>query len=138
VATESQQSVNVPVKGGVIAYLMVDGAMKAAEFYKKAFGAEVAAAHPVDDKGRTMHIHLYINNGSLMLSDAYPEHGHPAVKPQGFTLTLNVTDIDSWWQRAVEAGAEVVMPLGDMFWGARYGQLRDSFGVNWAINQPKN
>ncbi len=139
-ATDSkdQQSLNVPVKGGVIAYLMVDGATKAAAFYKKSFGAEVAAAHPVDDKGRTMHIHLYINDGSLMLSDAFPDYGHPAVKPQGFTLTLNVADIDFWWNRAVEAGAEVVMPLADMFWGARYGQLRDPFGFDWALNQPKN
>jgi uncharacterized glyoxalase superfamily protein PhnB len=136
-AAEKPQSLNVPVKGGVVAYVMIDGATKAAEFYKRAFGAEIAAAHPVDDKGRTMHIHLYINNGSLMLSDAYPEHGHPAVKPQAFTLTLNVDDIEFWWKRAVDAGVEVVMPLADMFWGARYGQLRDPFGVDWALNQPK-
>ena len=136
-AAEKPQSLNVPVKGGVIAYLMIDGATKAAEFYKRAFGAEIAAAHPVDDKGRTMHIHLYINNGSLMLSDAYPDHGYPAVKPQGFTLTLNVDDVEGWWKRAVDAGAEVEMPLADMFWGARYGQLRDPFGVGWALNQPK-
>jgi PhnB protein len=135
-AAEKPQSLNVPVKGGVIAYVMIDGATKAAEFYKRAFAAEIAAAHPVDDKGRTMHIHLYINNGSLMLSDAYPEYGHPAVKPQGFTLTLNVDDVEAWWKRAVDAGAEVVMPLADMFWGARYGQLRDPFGVDWALNQP--
>ena len=135
-AAEKPQSLNVPVKGGVIAYVMIDGATKAAEFYKRAFAAEIAAAHPVDDKGRTMHIHLYINNGSLMLSDAYPEYGHPAVKPQGFTLTLNVNDVEAWWKRAVDAGAEVVMPLADMFWGARYGQLRDPFGVDWALNQP--
>ena len=134
---EKPQSLNVPVKGGVVAYVMVDGAMKAAEFYKRAFGAEVAAAHPVDDKGRTMHVHLYINNGSLMLSDAYPDYGHPLVKPQAVTLTLNVDDIEAWWKRATDAGCEVVMPLADMFWGARYGQLRDPFGVDWAMNQPK-
>ena len=68
-----------------VAYLKVDGAMKAAEFYQRAFGAELAAAHPVDDKGRTMHVHLYINGGSVMLSDAYPEYGHPFEKPQGFS-----------------------------------------------------
>ncbi len=135
--TENHQSLNVPVKGGVVAYVTVDGAMKAAEFYKRAFGAEIAAAHPVDDKGRTMHVHLYINDGSLMLSDAYPEHGHPLKKPQAFALTLNIGDIGAWWKRAVEAGAEVVMPVADMFWGARYGQLRDPFGVDWALNQPK-
>ena len=135
---EKSQSLNVPVKGGVVAYVMVDGAMKAADFYKRAFGAKVAAAHPVDDKGRTMHVHLYINDGSLMLSDAYPDYGRPILKPQAFTLTLNVSDIDAWWKRAVDAGAEVMMPIADMFWGARYGQLRDPFGVEWALNEPKN
>jgi len=136
-SAEKSQSPNVPVKGGVIAYINVDGATKAAEFYKRAFNAEVAFAYPPDNKGRTMHIHLYINNGSLMLSDFYPEHGYAVVKPQGFTLTLNVSDIDAWWRRATEAGCEAVMPLADMFWGARYGQLRDPFGVLWALNQPK-
>ncbi|HLW90610.1 MAG TPA: glyoxalase/bleomycin resistance/extradiol dioxygenase family protein [Roseiarcus sp.] len=135
---EARPNLNVEVKGGVIAYVTVDGAMKAADFYKRAFGATVAAAHPADAKGRTMHVHLYINNGSLMLSDAYPEYGHPLQKPQSFALTLNVDDIDSWWKRATDAGVEVVMPVQDMFWGARYGQLRDPFGVAWAINQPKS
>jgi PhnB protein len=125
------------VKGGVVAYLQLDGAMKAAEFYKRAFAAELAAAHPVDDKGRTMHVHLYINGSSVMLGDAYPEYGHGLEKPQGFNLTLPVDDIDAWWQRAVAAGATVVMPVAEMFWGDRYGQLRDPFGVLWAMNQAK-
>jgi uncharacterized glyoxalase superfamily protein PhnB len=127
---------NAPVKGGVIVYLQVDGAMRAAAFYQRAFGAELAAALPEDDKGRTMHVHLYINGTSVMLSDAFPEHGHPLEQPQAFTLTLQVDDIDAWWQRAVDAGAEIVMPIEDMFWGARYGQIRDPFGVRWAMNQP--
>ena len=63
-------------------YLSVDGASRAAEFYARAFGAEEVARHPVDEKGRTMQIHLYVNGGSLMLSDAYPEHGHPLEAPQ--------------------------------------------------------
>lgn len=128
---------NPPTKGGLIPYLQVDGAMKAADFYQRAFGAEIAAAHPVDDKGRTMHVHLYINGSSLMMGDAYPEHGHSLQKPQAFNLTLQVDDIDAWWKRAVDAGAEVVMPVADMFWGDRYGQLRDPFGVLWAMNSPK-
>jgi PhnB protein len=136
-ANKQQPKANPAVKGGVIAYLQVDGAMKAAEFYKRAFGAELAAAHPVDDKGRTMHVHLYINGSSVMLSDAYPEHGHALQKPQAFNLTLTVDDIDAWWKRAVDAGATVVMPVADMFWGDRYGQLRDPFGVLWAMNEPK-
>jgi PhnB protein len=125
------------VKGGVVAYLNVDGAIKAADFYQRALGAEIAASHPTDDKGRTMHVHLYINNSSVMLCDFYPEHGHPPQKPQAFTMTLMVNDIDAWWRRAVDAGAEVVMPIADMFWGARYGQFRDPFGVTWALNEQK-
>lgn len=123
------------VKGGVIAYLSIDGATKAAEFYERAFGARIAAAQPLDDKGRTMHIHLHINGGSLMMSDFYPEHGHPAMPPQGFSLMLPVDDIDAWWQRATDAGARVVMPVQTMFWGDRYGQLRDPFGILWALNE---
>lgn len=130
-------STNPPVKGGLVAYLLVDGAMKAAEFYQRAFGAEIAAAYPVDDKGRTMHVHLYVNGSSLMLSDPFPEHGAPLEPPQAFTLTLMVSDIDAWWQRAVDAGATAVMPVQEMFWGDRYGQLRDPFGVRWALNEPK-
>jgi len=83
-----------------------------------------------------MHVHLYINGSSLMLSDAYPEHGHPFKTHQGFSLQLVVDDIDSWWERAVAAGVEVVMPVERMFWGDRYGQLRDPFGVLWAMNEP--
>jgi uncharacterized glyoxalase superfamily protein PhnB len=125
------------VKGGVSPYLTVDGAKKAADFYVKALGAEVAAEAPPDPQGRYMHIHLYINGGSVMLSDAFPDHGHPWVPPAGFSLTLQVDDADFWADRAAAAGAEVVTPVADMFWGDRYGQVRDPFGVIWAFNQPK-
>jgi PhnB protein len=127
---------DAPVKGGVVPYLQVGGASDAAEFYGRAFGATEAFRIPPDQSGRTMHIHLHINGSSVMLSDAYPEYGHSLEKPQGFNLTLQVKDIDSWFARAVAAGVEVVMPVQDMFWGARYCQLRDRFGVLWAINQP--
>jgi PhnB protein len=125
-----------PVKNGLLPYITVDGALKAAEFYTRAFGAEEAFVVPPDEKGRTMHVHLYINGSSLMLSDAYPEHGHPFKTHQGFSLQLVVDDIDIWWERAVAAGVEVVMPVELMFWGDRYGQLRDPFGVLWAMNEP--
>ncbi|KAB1074081.1 VOC family protein [Methylobacterium planeticum] len=124
-----------PTKGGLVAYLTVDGAMKAAEFYARAFGAETAAAIPPDEQGRTMHVHLYVNGSSLMLSDAFPEHGHPLQAPQSFNMTLMVDDIAAWWARATEAGATPLMPPTDMFWGDRYAQLRDPFGVVWAMNQ---
>lgn len=83
-------------RGGVIAYLLVEGATKAAALYEQAFGAKEVARHPVDEKGRTMHLHLYVNGGSLMLSDAYPDYGRPAEKPAGCTLTLCVEDVDFW------------------------------------------
>jgi uncharacterized glyoxalase superfamily protein PhnB len=134
--TQTSQVALPPVKNGLLPYVTVDGALNAAEFYKRAFGAEEAFVVPVDENGRTMHVHLYVNGSSLMLSDAYPEHGHPFQKHQGFTLQLVVDDIDFWWDRAVAAGAEVVMPVELMFWGDRYGQLRDPFGVSWAINAP--
>ncbi|HUN48691.1 MAG TPA: VOC family protein [Stellaceae bacterium] len=128
---------NPPVKGGVVAYLQVDGAMKMAEFYKRALGAEVAMAMPPDDKGRTMHVHLYINGSSVMLGDPFPEHGHALQKPQAFNLTLMAPDVDAAFKRAIDAGAEAVLQPQDMFWGDRYGQLRDPAGVLWAINGPK-
>jgi uncharacterized glyoxalase superfamily protein PhnB len=128
-------SENPRIKGGAVPYLTVDGAAKAAEFYKKAFGAEVAAIHPPDEKGRTMHVHLYINGASVMMSDAYPEHGHPLKAPAAFNIMLPVDDVDRWYQRAIEAGCTAVMPPTDI-WRDRYGQLEDPFGVLWAMNMP--
>lgn len=118
---------------GVVPYLNVDGAAKAAAFYKRAFGAEERGAIPPDERGRTMHIYLVINGGALMLSDFYPEHGFPKVDHQGYMLHLHVDDIDRWFARAVEAGATVTMPVHDAFWGDRYGQVTDPFGVSWGI-----
>ena len=127
----------VPPRGGVVAYLSLDGALRAAAFYEKAFGAEILASVPPDEQGRTMHVHLCVNGTSVMLSDAFPEYGHPLQAPQAFSLLLPVEDIATWWERAVAAGAEVVMPYQEMFWGDLYGQLRDPFGVIWAMNQAK-
>jgi len=125
----------VETKGGVVAYLAIDGAMKAAQFYEKAFLAQTAFAHPVDDQGRTMHIHLYINGSSVMLGDFYEEHGHGKVAPQGFTMQLIVDDCQAWFDRAVAAGCESLVPPQKMFWGDTWGQVRDPFGVVWAFNQ---
>ena len=124
-----------PVKGGAVPYLSIDGAAKAAEFYVKAFGAEIALIQPVDEQGRTMHAHLYINGSSVMLSDFYPEHGYSPVPVQGFNIMLPVKNIDELYKQAVDAGCTPTMPPQDMFWGDRYGQLKDPFGVTWAFNQ---
>ena len=84
-----------------------------------------------------MHLHLYINGSSLMLSDAFPEHGHVYQPAQGFNLTLMVDDIGAWWERAIAAGATPLMAPAEMFWGDTYARLRDPFGVIWAMNQPR-
>ncbi|MDZ4370540.1 MAG: glyoxalase/bleomycin resistance/extradiol dioxygenase family protein [Phenylobacterium sp.] len=125
----------VETKGGLTPYLSLDGAMKAAEFYVRAFGGEIVANYPPDEKGRTMHVHLHVNDSSLMISDFFEEYGHGFEKPQGFTLTLQVTDIDAWWTRAIEAGCQEVTPPQKMFWGDTYAQCRDPFGVLWSMNQ---
>lgn len=127
---------NPKPKGGLVPYVTVNGAVKAAELYQQAFGAEVAAMHPPDDRGRTMHVHLYINGSSLMLSDAYPEHGHPLREPASFTLTLLVADVDAAYDRALKAGCTGTMPPSDMFWGDRFAGLKDPFGVDWGLNGP--
>lgn len=133
-----QPAYPVAVKGGLCPYLQVDGALKAADFYKTAFGAELAHAVPPDEQGRTMHVHLYVNGSSLMLNDAYPEYGHAHQPAAGYVLQLHLQPdtIDAWWQRAIDAGCEVLMPLDVMFWGDRWGSLKDPFGVSWAMNAP--
>ena len=82
-----------------------------------------------------MHAHLYINGSSVMLSDPYPEHGCPFVPLAGFSLMIMTPKIDADYQKAVDAGCTAIMPPADMFWGDRYGQLKDPFGVTWAMNQ---
>lgn len=130
-------SVACEVKGGITPYLTIDGAMKAAEFYRIALGAEIAAAIPPDASGRTMHVHLYVNGGSLMMSDPYPEYcAQPQQALGGFNLTLQVDDVEATFARAVAAGATPLMPPENTFWGSRYAQVKDPFGVIWAFNQP--
>jgi uncharacterized glyoxalase superfamily protein PhnB len=135
-AVEAELPAKADVKGGMVAYLNVDGALAAAEFYQKAFGATVVARNPPDAQGRTMHVHLHVNGSSLMLSDFFPEHGHAKVAPQGFSLVLMVSDIEAAFRRAVDAGAEAVTQPQKMFWGDHFAALRDPFGVAWGMNQP--
>ena len=106
-----------PVKGGVVAYLSIDGAAKAADFYVKAFGAEIAFIQPVDDKGRTMHAHIYLNGSSIMMSDFYPEHGHPAVPAAAFNLMIPTNNIDADYKHAIDAGCTATMPPQNMSCG---------------------
>src|SRR3982074_2628223 len=85
------------VKGGAVPYLTVNGAVKAADFYKKAFSADVNGVHPQDVKGRTMHAHVYINGGSVMMSVANHDHGPLMKDPAVLNVTLPVKDVDAWF-----------------------------------------
>lgn len=125
-----------PAMKGVIPYLSVEGAGAAMDFYKRAFGATEFARMAAEDGRRIIHGHMIINEGSLMISDTFPEHGHAWEPSSSFTMQLVVDDIDRWFKRAVDAGCTVGMPVQVMFWGDRYGTLKDPFGVNWAINEP--
>ncbi|NRP71941.1 hypothetical protein ILFOPFJJ_02834 [Ensifer psoraleae] len=130
------QAPSPPPMAGVIAYLGVQDANATAEFYGRAFGAKEVDRKYAEDGKRLIHCHLTINGGALMLSDPFPEYGCPWKPQDGVVLHLVVDDADFWWKRAVAAGAEVTMPLAVAFWGDYYGQLRDPFGVLWAIVAP--
>jgi PhnB protein len=116
-------------------HITVNNAAKAIDFYKQAFGAEELSRSPMPD-GRLMHASLKIGDSTLMLNDAFPDMGGcqaPAGGKQPFALHMYVEDADSLWERAVKAGAKVTMPLANMFWGDRYGQLEDPFGITWSL-----
>jgi len=130
----SQTQPPVENKGGVIPYLTVENAAAVAEFYKAAFGAVEVARLP-GPNGKTVHCHLHINGNSVMLSDAFPEHGHPFVPPAGFMLHQQVTGIDALFMRALAAGATEITPVAKQFWGDLYGQLRDPFGIVWSLGE---
>ena len=120
-------------------HLVVDGAAKAIDFYKKAFGAEEIARVPASDGKRLMHAELRIGNSVIMLVDDFPEYaGGKSRSPKKLgatpvTIHLYVQDCDAAFKRAVDAGAQVKMPVQDMFWGDRYGQISDPFGHDWSI-----
>jgi PhnB protein len=122
-------------KGGIVTYMQLSDAAAASAFYQVAFGAQEKTRMLHPDGKRIILCHLYLNDGSIMLNDPFPEQGMPLQTPQGFTLTLMVKDIDSWFKRAVDAGCEVITPVATMFWGDRYGALKDPFGVSWAMNE---
>ncbi len=120
----------------VTPYLVVSNGEHAIEFYKKAFGAGELYRMPAPD-GRLMHASLEINGSCVMLSDEFPEHGGnrapDMIGSTTVTIHLQVPNADKAFAQAVAAGATVIMPLADMFWGDRYGKLRDPFGHEWSI-----
>jgi uncharacterized glyoxalase superfamily protein PhnB len=116
-------------------HLVCAGAADAIEFYKKAFGAEEMMRMPGPD-GRLMHGAVRIGDSMVMLVDEMPEWGAlgpKALKGSPVTIHLMVDDVDAVFAQAVAAGATVKMPVADMFWGDRYGQVIDPFGHVWSI-----
>jgi PhnB protein len=116
-------------------YMTVRDAARAIEFYKQAFGAVERGIMKGPD-GKIMHAELMIGDSIVMLADEFPEYG--SLSPQstggsGMGLHIYVEDADSAFDRAVKAGATIEMPIGDMFWGDRYGKLADPFGHKWSI-----
>jgi PhnB protein len=110
-------------------------ASEAVGFYQKAFGAEPVAVHHLPD-GRLMHATLNIGGATLFLVDEFPEQGGKSPQALGGSpvmLALNVKDCDAVYQRAIDAGCEVRMPLQDMFWGDRWGLIADPYGHQWSI-----
>ncbi|GAB1579971.1 VOC family protein [Bordetella petrii] len=116
-------------------HLTCDGAAEAVKFYVKAFNAVELACLPTPD-GKIAHAAVRIGDSTLMLCDAFPEWGGfdpKALKGSPVIIHLYVEDVDATVAQAVAAGATVTMPVTDMFWGDRYGQLTDPFGHRWSV-----
>jgi PhnB protein len=117
-------------------HLVVKGAGKAIDFYKKAFGAQEVGRLLAPDGKFVMHADLKIGDSHVFLVDECPEMGSRAPESIGgtpVTIHMYVEDVDATFKKAVAAGAEVRMPVADMFWGDRYGILADPFGHSWSI-----
>jgi PhnB protein len=119
----------------VTPYLIVRGAAKALEFYARAFGAKEKVRMP-GPGGAVMHAEMKIGDAMVMLADENLEWGAKAPESLSGSPThvmLYVRDADAFVARAVAAGATVEMPLENMFWGDRYGKIRDPFGHAWSV-----
>jgi PhnB protein len=118
-------------------HLVVRGAARAAEWYAQALGAEERGRIEVPG-GKLMQVELRIGDATVMIADEFPELDVLSPESIGGTATvlhLETADVDALWERATAAGAEVRQPLGDTFWGERYGQISDPFGHRWGLAQ---
>ncbi len=118
------------IKGGAAAYI---------DFLKKAFNAVEIARSP-GPGGKLMHAQVKIGDSILMFADDFSAEFHMPPLAEGrlpMHLHVYVPDADALFNQAVAAGCQVTMPIGDQFWGDRYGQLRDPFGIDWAIGTRK-
>jgi PhnB protein len=117
-------------------HLVVNGAAKAIEFYKQAFNAEELLRLPGPDGKSIMHAAVQIGDSRLFLVDESPAMGaRGPVSLGGTPVTIHtyVEDVDATFEKAVGAGAQALMPPGDMFWGDRYAVLTDPFGHKWSL-----
>jgi uncharacterized glyoxalase superfamily protein PhnB len=119
----------------VTPHLVIKDCANAIDFYKKALGAQEIYQSRMPD-GKIMHAMIQIGNSIIMLADEFPAMG--AVGPNtlgGTSTTLHIytDDADKLFNQAVSVGATPVMPIADMFWGDRYGQIKDPYGHSWAI-----
>jgi PhnB protein len=119
----------------VTPYIIVDGAARAIEFYKQAFGATELFRMDVPG-GKVGHAEIKIGDSNVMLADEHPEMGARGPQSIGgspITLMLYVEDVDTTVERAVEAGATLKRPVADQFYGDRTGSVEDPFGHNWYV-----
>ncbi|MFO1350340.1 MAG: VOC family protein [Gammaproteobacteria bacterium] len=116
-------------------YLIVQNATAAIEFYKQAFGAS-EKMRLTSPNGKVMHAEITIGDSPIMLADEVPEMGYRNPKALGgsaVSLHLYVEDVDTRFQQAAAAGAKVLRPAQDQFYGDRMGVLEDPFGHVWSI-----
>lgn len=122
-------------------HLVVDDAAAAIDFYINAFNAVEIGRVP-GPGGKLIHAAVQINGFTVLLNDDFPEmSGGKSMTPKALggtpvTIHLTVTDVDDWFERAVNAGAGVIVPLDDQFWGDRYGVVEDPSGHHWSLGQP--
>ena len=117
---------------------VVDNASKAIEFYAKAFGAKETYRLPMGDK--IAHAEMQIGDSRFMLSDEFKEWDALSPKTRGGAtggLMIYVPDVDAAMDQAVKAGAKVVQPAEDQFWGDRMGTVVDPFGHKWMLGTHK-
>jgi PhnB protein len=128
-----------PVPAGYHAatpYLIVDGAAKALEFYKRAFDATERMRMP-GPGGKIGHAEVSIGDSVIMLADEHPEIGARGPHAYGGTpvsLHLYVPDVDATVKKAVAAGGKLVDPVADKFYGDRMGTIEDPFGHRWHVS----
>jgi PhnB protein len=121
--------------------LVVRDGAGAIDFYRNAFGAEEIGERFTGPKNDVIHAELRIGDSVVMITEEAQDGEAPAGSPEslgGVPSAIMATyweDVDSAWERAVAAGAEVLYPLDDRFYGERGGRLRDPFGQQWMLSQ---